>query len=1438
MVNKMSNLLRGNRYSLLAEVDENGERLSLGNKPQESPEVSEMNELREKIEGGETEDDETLGLTKRLSLVLSDLARDFKDGVFKVEADNDNTKGNEFNYRNGYEPVWDDKDDETQDERGESELRDNHAFTLDYSNIEDYPSLAPVLFDASILWEDKEGSLAPKDEGDLGLLETLNESLMTHFRSFEKFVNDSQSDIEDLQDPQDERNGTDRDGENEEEGRRDRDEDHRLRGESRLDDLLPVGHPDPAGSAPGGHGDSAERSRRCNPHKEVNLEGEEKRMLNLNLNLMLHDVKIMCETIVNDRVNLSDLEIWVKMAWGMIDASNVNTEISFRNESKWNDELGEAVEREPSGEDDEEEVSKKKEEIRAEIRKTLEYVVSRGEGEAWQDHFKEDAQKPPPWVVSCSRKQRAGKTESAGSIQKERSGGSLSQTDDGDGLKETFPGRLPQELRGVQIRQVLLRAMGMVSGHPISGDEVHDGDPPGQRHEGEAPVRVACPNLYLQRHLGRGGCVNKGGGGVSNDAKKTRTIGKVGFKAEFWDKKPLKLCDFIDFIDFKCKLSTRDNEEGSKGAEERNKPESTKEIEIFSDTFRHKKMVPKPSKCAACCMDFASVAELKSHNSEVHKKKLEVKKSLPAKLKLKEAAACKSLVKTPLPMRKKGVASPGSPTIMGDWLERKTKSNRVGELMAAGRRGTGPKMSATIPRSTSNPGPMGDEGEEILLRETRSSPSTRNELLNSSVNLLEGVTTGSEAEPTLNQGVQARRTLTMFPPGFKERIDTIDQRWDAAVGRTDSPAIKTTQGNMLDPEEEKSKERESEKEKKRDRDEEEMLGEEKRKDDRDTPPEVRLQENLAKMNLATGRNLAASLDEVARTEEAGGEVGKETMEVANMIATEEWELGAANMAANMEQGENNGVNVERQEAQVPSGNKIDFSTLTEEDINKLWEEGGAGNLLSPPNAEEQGNLIDELYSQIESASEESRATATKLQEVLCEKDQLWMVVGELEDKLTIANNTLARAKQDTAALSSKHVRQIEMVTQQVQTERERESAEVVKLRMEIKHFEAKLRRESNEVKAIKTQNNDAKIEITRLVGELRTEKLKCGEGAKMLARLESVARDAQAVKVDTEKKVTDLEHKLKQVQMNQPCKIRNCEGDCGTSNHHCGERRGRSFLRNDTAIPRFGSVPTVNNLATEANLTEEQMNDVIHMARPTGQFRRENVRGGSNRSWTNRGRSVDGRGRSVDGRGRSSGPKKPPRGYVVEKCRWFYNPNILYCPWGNDCWNSHSMQSAQASRGDQGWRNDRPPPQEDGWRNDRPSSHEAGLPSITPAYHPNHPLYNAQPAIPVPAAAAQTPASGNEQGQSRGAASVQINRPPTPPPRSHSYSSATRQEESVSLEEAARRRVQETLNQRRSDRAHVQAMEDPGWTNLIAAAEETIKKSLPQNMRKEDHDMI
>ena len=265
----------------------------------------------------------------------------------------------------------------------------------------------------------------------------------------------------------------------------------------------------------------------------------------------------------------------------------------------------------------------------------------------------------------------------------------------------------------------------------------------------------------------------------------------------------------------------------------------------------------------------------------------------------------------------------------------------------------------------------------------------------------------------------------------------------------------------------------------------------------------------------------------------------------------------------------------------------------------------------------------------------------------------------------------------------------------------------------------------------------------------------------------------------------------------------------------------------------------MNNLATEANLTDDQMNDVINLARPAGQFMRESAR-----RWTNRGRSVDGRGRS-----RSSGPKKPPRGYVVEKCRWFYNPDILYCPWGDQCWNSHDVQSAQASRSLQNdrhqetnWRNRSASSQEDSWGDSR-SVQDANVPLITPAYNPSHPLFNDRPVIPVPASAAQAaasasasaPASGNENGQSQGAASVRTSRPPTPP-RYHSYSSATSQEESVSLEEAARRRVQEALRQRRSDRSHVQAMQDPGWTDVMAAAEEVIRKNQPQNMEREDQD--
>ena len=920
------------------------------------------------------------------------------------------------------------------------------------------------------------------------------------------------------------------------------------------------------------------------------------------------------------------------------------------------------------------------------------------------------------------------------------------------------------------------------------------------------------------RRLARDRSVHPRRHGDYNDAKRARVVTrKEGFSASYWDSRPLKLCDFI-YNSCNVYAGKPDRKAGYKAGE---KSAPFKDTDIISDKFRHKKeMAPRPSKCAACNMDFSSVAELKTHNAEVHKKKPDLRRSFPARLKLKEAAATKNMVKTPIPNKRKTLSATGTPLIMEDWLERKTKSNKVGELLAEGRRVTlTPRLPETIPRSASNPGPM-NEGDDVLLRETQSSPR------NTSVNLLENMegdgAAGGAAVSAAEQGVPVARTLTMYPPGYKEKLDTIDARWDSAtgkVGRKDETPLKV--GGETDHEKSKGGEevqKENEKEKKRDREEEDAATEEKRKDEKETPPEQRLRVGLADM-AATSRNLAATLEEVAMSTEEGENLGRETMEAANMIALVEWDAAAATAAAESASGK-------KEEKGCGSGSgKIDFSTFTEEDIEKLWAEGGP---LSPPNTMEQGNLIDELYEQIESANEENKATAAKLQEALCDKDQMYEMISQLEDKLMIANANFDRAKSDTEALSSRHQKQIETVTAQVQTDKEKDSAEMVKLRMELKHYEAKLRRENNEAKAIRTQNADAKVEITRLFGELKEVKVKCSEGAKMLARLESVARNAQEEKEFKEKRIIELEHKMKQLSTNQPCKIRDCEGNCG-SNHHCGRGRGRNFFRNDGGVPRGGSVPTVNNLASAANLSEVQMNDVINLAVPTGQFRGQVRGGGGARGQSNRGRSLDGR-----GRGRRSGPKRPPKGYIVEKCRWFHNPDILYCPWGSQCWNAHELTSAQEAAEGLGG------PEGQNWREACPSygapAAAAAGPAFNPIYHPSHPVYGSQARAPASMAApAPTQASGNEQGQSQGAAAVQNTRPQN---TGASPSSNMRQGMSASLEEEARRRVQETLNQRRSDRAHVQAMEDPGWTRVMAAAEEVIRRNQPQNSEEEmDRDL-
>ena len=186
------------KNSLLADVDDDGEGFSSG--VFRETDVTLMRE-------------ENMGLTRRLSLVLSDFKRDFEDGVFKYEKYKQRFE-DDINYRDEREQKWDLLDASRHDEGDWDEIQDNYEDSLGYLVPQNYPNLAPRVLNAPDFWEE-EGDLK-EEEGEVSSKKVLNESM--YFKEFERFINDSKANSKEV--PWDECHGTDCDRKNEEEDRK------------------------------------------------------------------------------------------------------------------------------------------------------------------------------------------------------------------------------------------------------------------------------------------------------------------------------------------------------------------------------------------------------------------------------------------------------------------------------------------------------------------------------------------------------------------------------------------------------------------------------------------------------------------------------------------------------------------------------------------------------------------------------------------------------------------------------------------------------------------------------------------------------------------------------------------------------------------------------------------------------------------------------------------------------------------------------------------------------------------------------------------------------------------------------------------------------------------------------------------------------------------
>ena len=1046
-----------------------------------------------------------------------------------------------------------------------------------------------------------------------------------------------------------------------------------------------------------GHGDVDH----CDPHEQ-------------GLEEVYSSVFDLCDFVLCKGLNPVDFCIWRDYAKHVVESLPA----SFRIKD-------ESLESESGGKASTGGLSTKEKEIGQKIWETLKLLDDREAEKDEQDDVSQAAEGETFKLVGSSRRKRVGKTQQASSKERKKSSHSLYKAVSAGRPQERTSGRLPAKVLGKSRRHAVSRDVAVVNPTNVVRAEMYDGDHKSQRQTGEAALRVARPSQGVRRGLGaRQSDVPRW-----EDQEHRHQEEEVRKRALIWaewdryeeEKRNLMNaninCNFTNDIVYQTE---------SKDIDDLSLDHTNDDIsECFSLDLE---MGKTPSVCSVCNLQFGSITEMKAHRIETHKG-VDLKKSLPTKLKARTASASRS------PARKKVVNSaPGSPEVMNQWLAGQTNSNKVGDLLAQGR-----QVMPTRPAS--NPGPQAVAAAD-----------------------------GNQAQVKNPE----MRLVTLFPPVPKKKKDlsSVETRWkDALLGKkpgspvgpgaNDNPELEEVSTQEAptqeapDTEPEKHEVEPEPEKRKRAAEEGSVEGEAdlKAADVKATPPEMKLHEADIPRLVATSRNLDAALAEVA-----------DTMELTE---SEEW--GSVwTQDSNIESG-----------PLAETSNKIDFTSFSAAD-QEAWEAErrqliGNGNRnvpLSPVND------LDNLYSKIEAANSSNRELTDKLKEVICDKEELYNIVTELEDKLAVSQSNLEGAKTDLKSLTGQHKSQIEAAEKAVQTERQKEEAEIRKLTFDLKQTEARVKRGQSDLKDILTQHSDARVEIAKLNGEVKAERLKTAEGAKTIARLELFVRNAQEDRVHKDQQIAGLEHRLKALTKKLPCDIVNCGGRCDKE-HHCGEH-----LEEIPRSPVAAAAPTMENLAAQTNLSLEQIMSIVKLAKMAPGV---NNGGGGGGGFNNRSRKTS---------------RKPRPGYIVERCKFYFNPEIGVCPYGEECWNSHqevslvsAQDAARANRQGQGQEAQR-------------TFSESRVPKVsskfTPAYHPSHPNYRAN--------SAQQPA-GNERGQMSGATSVQNQRP------RHSS-------ESVTSEEAARIRVADSIAQRRTDKSQIAATQDAEYIRILKAAEATMQRSI------------
>ena len=1056
--------------------------------------------------------------------------------------------------------------------------------------------------------------------------------------------------------------------------------------------------------------------------------------------------------------------------------------------------------------------------------------LEEGEDEKGETHFDEVDQVLNPWKTQ-TRRQRGKKKVGASGNRESRRRRKIPSLPAPSNPLHRRRGALPQQ--GRQVQGLGNGAGPVPQGTEAHGPLQHKTQEKGCQDGGQAHQDAAADENCREEHRAGPDQVGLGGrpllppGGRKQEIQEDGTLRQIeeSMKAikelrkcvENFDRNYIKYCDIMNFINLDLMCQEFDMIEKDLNVKRgREIPQCQGTNHNLSE--KSLDMARIPSRCERCGQDFPSKQALQNHKSKEHSSK---PPGPPMKAKDKDA----KVAKVP-PEAKEAVKeakarqpqTPGSALTMDRWIRGEARATMVGAAMAQARTDTPPRRDTPV-------------------ADVPGTPEVRTVDLDASVSLLAEGASANEAaaSPMLNTVT----TLTVFPPVM---VAT------PPAGASSNGSWTLMPARSVEPEPEKKRARAREddvggSEKKTDvkrtpeavrlveRTPRNLGSELERLDDNQAEAQAMIQgEN--NMEVELGPNTLRGLEQLVNSgewsqalagieEESGASALERSdtyREPRDMMSVSEvdWMLSATfdDIPGAQDQDQAQGQNDALIEAE-DNDNAHELLRKKNEEVEELrsrleeelsmkeenWdkirtlEEQIAELVRQNSNMRQsmeaitdwdsnQGAELAETRVKLQNAETELQMVGTAAKSMKAEVDKMKAEVVARDEKMKLIKKQALKVVEEAKAHAEK------MNSQEAQREKDdqQKRAETEKL----KALNTRLLAELERQKATVNEIINLKATLAKLSAEMDLEKHKCEKASEVAKKFEEMLTEAQRDRDEKEKRIKDLEHRNKDLAQNQPCGRQECDYSCGR-NHHCGVGRQRN--RGQRVRARgvsLGDIPTTANLADQAGVQVEDMQEVVDEV----QYQQD-----------------------------QGAARFPPRSQQKKPWKVVLCPDYHYnkvCARGDSCRNAHELQGANDVARSRPRPSSMPPPGPPGQGSARPQGAGRGKKKFTiPAYNPEHP-HHAMWARNVASSSRplMRPAE-NSNGQGNGAALVQPQQPqvqprvpqpqPQPPQqRPRSYSEAA--------SGMARQTVREAMEQQASVNAHLSDMEDPAWTAALEAA--------------------